>query len=331
MRFGSQDAELPATTDVVYIASLGRSGSTLLGSLLGQLPGAVFVGEMRGVWRAALYERLCGCGVPFRECEFWRAVGDAAGHGWDSAFAERALRLDQEVCRHRTLLRRAAHRADSQLHSRLLEYRSNLVRLYDAIAEVAEAQVVIDTSKDPVYGSMLTRDCRVRVRVVHLVRDARGVAYSRQKVIARPETVTPGGDQLYLPRSSVARCSLEWLVENSLIETRLFPVHRYVRVRYEDLAQSPASELSRLLSLAGMEQGDHAAVERLRGNRFFATRPHAVGGNPMQVRAGKTIIAVDDNWRCGGLTRPQRVLACAIAWPLLLRYGYIRASLTSVT
>ncbi len=331
MRFGSQDADRPVPTDVVYIASLGRSGSTLLGSLLGQLPGAVFVGEVRGVWRAALYERLCGCGVPFRECEFWSAVGNAAGHGWDSAFAERALRLDQEVCRHRTLLRRATHGDDVQVRSRLPEYRSNLVRLYDAIAEVADARVVIDTSKDPVYGSMLARDSRIRARVVHLVRDARGVAYSRQKVVARPETVTPGGDQLYLPRSGVVRCSLEWVVENVLIETQLFRDQRYVRVRYEDLARYPALELGKLVSLTGIGQGDPAVVGLLRGNRFFATRPHSVGGNPMQVRAGKTSIAVDDDWRRGGLTRPQRVVACAVAWPLLVRYGYLRVSPTSVT
>ena len=36
---------------VVYIAGMGRSGSTLLGSLLGQLDGFFFVGEFRHLVR----------------------------------------------------------------------------------------------------------------------------------------------------------------------------------------------------------------------------------------------------------------------------------------
>ena len=60
---------------MLVIVGTGRSGSTLLGRLLGALPGAVHVGEVRFLWQRGLIEaRLCGCGVPVPECPFWRTV-----------------------------------------------------------------------------------------------------------------------------------------------------------------------------------------------------------------------------------------------------------------
>ena len=59
----------PATPDldIVYICSHGRSGSTLVGSVLGLCDGYCYVGEVRDVWTDGLAENLpCGCGRPFR-------------------------------------------------------------------------------------------------------------------------------------------------------------------------------------------------------------------------------------------------------------------------
>jgi hypothetical protein len=52
---------------VLYIGGLGRSGSTLLDRMIGQLPGFFSAGEIREVWQQGLREnRPCGCGTPFR-------------------------------------------------------------------------------------------------------------------------------------------------------------------------------------------------------------------------------------------------------------------------
>src|SRR5262249_58384738 len=69
---------MSAPLQVVYITGSGRSGTTLLGHILGQLEGFCFVGEAMYAWRA-LGQRLCGCGVPLESCEFWSAVRREAG------------------------------------------------------------------------------------------------------------------------------------------------------------------------------------------------------------------------------------------------------------
>ena len=70
---------MAAPTKVLYIAGSGRSCTTLLGHILGQVPGFCFIGEAMYAGRV-LGDRLCGCSAPLEDCEFWNAVRrEAAG------------------------------------------------------------------------------------------------------------------------------------------------------------------------------------------------------------------------------------------------------------
>src|SRR2546430_13569347 len=83
-------------TRVLYIGGLGRSGTTLLERLLGELPGACALGEVVHLWqRDVIDNERCACGRPFSACEFWRAVGERAfdGGGWSTVDASRLVQL----------------------------------------------------------------------------------------------------------------------------------------------------------------------------------------------------------------------------------------------
>ena len=57
---------------ILFISGWGRSGSTLLDRLLGQIEGFHSAGEIRYLWdRGLLDDRPCGCGQPVRRCEVW--------------------------------------------------------------------------------------------------------------------------------------------------------------------------------------------------------------------------------------------------------------------
>src|SRR4051794_15439538 len=72
------------TIKVLYIGGYGRSGSTLLVQLLGQIEGFHSVGEMWNIWQQCFTEnQLCGCGKPFHECPFWSAVVEEAFGGFE--------------------------------------------------------------------------------------------------------------------------------------------------------------------------------------------------------------------------------------------------------
>src|SRR5215467_11381586 len=79
---------------VIYLGGLGRSGSTLLERLLGELPGVVPVGEVVHLWRRGVAENgRCGCGAEFGACEFWTQVGKAAFGSWDTVSVRRVSEL----------------------------------------------------------------------------------------------------------------------------------------------------------------------------------------------------------------------------------------------
>ena len=87
---------------MLYLGGLGRSGSTLIERLIGQLPGVCPVGELVHLWERGITEgERCGCGEPFRECPFWQQVGKAAFGGWDEVEVSRVAALRARVDRNR--------------------------------------------------------------------------------------------------------------------------------------------------------------------------------------------------------------------------------------
>ena len=78
------------TIKVLYIGGYGRSGSTLLDRLLGQMQGFHSVGEMWNIWQKCFIEnQLCGCGKPFQECDFWSAVVEEGFGGFQQVDLEK--------------------------------------------------------------------------------------------------------------------------------------------------------------------------------------------------------------------------------------------------
>ena len=65
----------PDEIKVLFLAGKGRSGGTILASLLGQLPGFFNAGELNKLWDYVLMPNYqCGCGEPLRSCETWSAI-----------------------------------------------------------------------------------------------------------------------------------------------------------------------------------------------------------------------------------------------------------------
>ncbi|HDO25996.1 MAG TPA: sulfotransferase, partial [Nitrospirae bacterium] len=64
---------------VLYIAGMSRSGSTILGNILGEIDGFFNAGELIDIWdRGLASDGKCGCGMKISKCEVWRTVLDKA-------------------------------------------------------------------------------------------------------------------------------------------------------------------------------------------------------------------------------------------------------------
>ncbi|MCW2635722.1 MAG: hypothetical protein JWQ99_2089 [Blastococcus sp.] len=305
---------------MLYLGGLGRSGTTVLERVLGELPGTCSVGELVHLWqRGVLDDETCGCGSPFSRCPFWTEVGSRAFGGWDPALATRMEELRPRVDRTRFIPRLLVPRLLGRHRADLQEYVATFLRLHRAISETAGGAVVIDSSKHSSLAFCLRSEPEIDLRVVHVVRDSRGVAYSWTKEVLRPEATA--GEAL-MTRYSPARSAALWVGHNLFFGLlgRLGTPTRLLR--YEDFVADPGTVLVELADFAGLPLGP-GALDFLDGSSVMLTPSHTVAGNPMRFRTGATTLRRDDAWR-SDLPQGRRRLVSALTSPLLLRYGYFR-------
>jgi hypothetical protein len=306
------------STRVLFIAGMGRSGTTLLERVLGQLPGVGCLGETVHGWeRGAGRDELCGCGKAFGDCPFWTEVGALAFGGWDRVDLSRIAGLRERVDRVRHVPRLAAARPGSRLDRARAEYAGYFSRLYAAAADVAGAGVVVDSSKQASLPHVLARDPGIDLRVLHVVRDSRAVAHAWTKHVLRPESAEPGAE---MPRYSPAETAVQWSAHNAAVEllrARNVPV---LRIRYEDFAARPAAVLSRVAGFAGLPS-DPAGWDFLHGREVRLDASHTVAGNPMRFTTGKLTVRPDQAWRTA-LSDRDRLTVTALTLPMLTCYRY---------
>ena len=299
--------------NVLFIAGLGRSGSTLVDRALGEAPGCVSVGELVRLWqRGGVENTTCGCGEQFRSCEFWGPVGDKAYGGWDRLDAARLLRLQRQVDRTRFIPLMATGWG-RRYQERRREYAGYLVRLYRAIAAVAGADVIVDSSKDLSTTFLLRTVEELDLRVVHLVRDSRAVAYSWTKQVAK------GGSGGEMDRYSPVTVAARYMFANLALHASRLLGLRIRRWRYEDFVDHPATTTEQMAGFGGLATPriDHIVVRRLAVGAH-----HSVGGNPMRFNQGAITIRLDDQWKEQLPARDRRIVTAMTA-PLLLIYGYL--------
>lgn len=293
---------------VVYVLGDGRSGSTVLDIVLGNHPDVSSVGEARKVPTRGWGEgSSCSCGLPMGECPFWSEVREdwARRVGADDLEGFREL---QGVYESRSALPRLlAERRRSS--GRFRRYALLNAALFQAIRAASGRPIVVDSSKVPARALALGSVPGVELRLVHLVRDARGVAASRKKA-GTGVSSTPAW-----------RSSLRWTEANLLSEG----VRRLVdpggrRVRYEDLAADPRGELQKIGRSIGLDLSG-LAEDLLAGREMEVG--HVGGGNRVRMTGSVRFSGDAQGWR-GKLSEGEQLVAWAFAAPVMKRHGYER-------
>ena len=306
---------------VLFITGFGRSGTTLVDSLLGQVDGFFSLGELQYVWDRGLERNLlCGCGNRFRDCPVWGALADdlRAGLGEGDLEALAALRDRQGPLR---TVARSVLGGLLPSRNRWRDYVGHTARVYRAVQRATGARVLIDSSKSPSHGLTLSgvadRLGDVELFVLHMVRDPRAVTHSWQK---RKVYDASGEEPMYMARLGLRQSAAKWLGWNAAIEILWRRRRRYLLLPYEAFVAEPRGSVEAILELLGEE----GAALPFTGPRTVELGPvHSVAGNPNRFSRGPVEIRNDEAWkeRMG----PARQLAvAALTLPLLPRYGYLR-------
>jgi Sulfotransferase family len=306
---------------VLSVVGAGRSGTTVLASILGEVPGCAGAGEIRWLWQRGVLEgRPCGCGRAPSQCPVWSHVIERClstpGPDGVPPTVEAIVAAQQELgeTRHRLrVLRSASGGEDDWAALRLVRHVTGVA--VATFAEVTGAGVVIDTSKRPLDAAVMAGLPAVDHYVLHVLRDPRAVAHSWRRAKAfsvGEETRTMGTRRL---PATVRR----WLASALGTEAlrRHLPREHWLRLRYEDFCARPVASMDRLLSMmgvAGRPPFENADTVRLKPN-------HIVAGNPSRFTVGSVRIRVDEEWKTT-MSRRDQLLVTGTTWPLLRRYGY---------
>jgi len=295
------------TLTVLCVIGWCRSGSTVLGNVLAEVPGVFHAGELRYLWQNGVLgtgsNRRCGCGAELAACPLWAAVLEA-GRPAGRPLVEHATDVVgwQTGCRTRHTRRVLRRSPDNG-------WPATLAATYRAISARTGAEVIVDSSKYAADAALLTHLDGIRPAFVHLVRDPRGVALSW----LHPKD--------YTGRRGPLNSTWYWLGFNRAAEAvSAARPDAAQRIRYEDLSADPRGSVGRMLDLLGLP----AEVNPVAADGSVELGPnHTVTGNPNRFSQGRIRLSEDRRWHAG-LPRGARLATTLLAMPQLARYGYSR-------
>ncbi|MGA2357366.1 MAG: sulfotransferase [Terriglobales bacterium] len=304
---------MPNKVKVLYIAGLGRSGSTILGNTLGQVEGFTHVGEFLEFWGILASGQVpCGCGVPVVACKMWNDVLREAYGGRDESLIAQMLEFRNLEARDRACLRAMTSRGVT-LQRRLAKPLAELERVYRAIQRVFNCEVIVDSSKRSMYACILQLADGIDPYILHLTRDPRAAAYSflRKRV--------KDGRLVWTRDINPLNASLKWNFQNSVIEvlSKRFR-HRPLHLRYEDFVANPRRSLQRILNFVDETRSSLPLQEE---HSLNLEAQHTVSGNPSRFVTGNVELRENHAWK-NEMKRRDRMLVTAATWPLLIKYGY---------
>jgi hypothetical protein len=222
---------------------------------------------------------------------------------WDKVTVDPSLRILAKPF----IRARYTHRAlwwRPERHPDLRRFLEAASEFYHGLAARTGAEVIVDSSNSPVFAALLTRAPGIRVHVIHMIRDLRGVVSSWQR---------PKG---YISAMSPQRCTVRWYRANLGAELLKNRAAKFVRLRFEDFIARPQPTLE---ELASSVRGFPVRCSFVRGEYARIHPQHLAGGNPDKLLCGEILLR----------TKPPQLVPlvnCVVQLagaPLLIRYGYL--------
>ena len=274
---------------VLYVMGCSRCGSTILDSIMGAHPDAIGLGELEKY--PAVRDSLndyCGCGVLVQECPFWEEVCARWMQQVNGTLAEFES-LARRYCRLRQLPRLLV--VGEQKSIRFRRYSEYICAMFQTVAQVSGASIFIDSSKNPARALALRRVKGIDIRLLHLVRDPRGVAASLLKSWARDPAAGIQSDLEGRPARQAAKA---WNLSGRLSDLvgRCYAPKTCMRIQYESILNNTAESIR---SIGHLLNVDYTDVGLSVASGEAVEIGHVVAGNRLRM-LGSTSLKTKDNW-----------------------------------
>lgn len=254
---------------VVLIAGSGHGGTTILNMVLGQHRDIFATGKLRDFPHGGLFvqDNVCSCGEAATACPFWEQV--------------------------RTRYAPYQDRPESE----------SIPQLFRIVSELSGSPLVGDVTHNVGYARQLQRIPGITLYLVHVVRDGRGVVYSRTRKDHRIGRLGVSGWQ-HLRRVITVSRRWAWHVKQfAALERQLGA--RSVRVSYEQLCSDPESALAPVSACLGLDFADIG--QHLGSGLPFAPIAHLIRGNAV-LRTKQNVVLRHDTTYLDEMPRADRII-----------------------
>jgi hypothetical protein len=299
------DADAGGRLRVVFVVCPSYHGATLLALLLNNHSQVTALGDTlphRGAGH------VCACGELVDRCDFWQAVSarlEASRFDdlpmllpilpWPLTRRQiegGALRLSGNLRLNRAAGRLAGKVVDLgtpvawRLRPGLVaDFATQYRSLYRSVLGAHGTSLFVDGSKSWRRAAVLTRALQPEadIKIVHLVRDPRGFAWSSQSHSG----------------ASLRESAWLWADLHARMES-LRALAPYSQMRYEDLCSDPELELRRLFEFLEIPPEPVVTAPR------FAEKHHLIGNNMLRTFDGR--VKLDTRWRSEMSAAQQRTV-----------------------
>ena len=310
--------------NLIYIASIGRSGSTLLESMLGAHSHIQTMGELH-IWPHEIESggiRPCSCGQFVDDCTFWSEMRRRVDPVTQPTPGLHFFREKHNAGRTLRLSRLKAFDPARQLNAKERKeieiYGQNNYAIFKNFLELMREQQneepdwIVDASKDPYRLLWLIQSGLFNIKVVHMVKNPNAFIYS----VTKPLILEKKGFNLHKRLYYTARQSVAWIIQNMLfskIAANVLDEKDYLLINYETLAIDPRETFRQVCEKIGCDYEENA-VENFREGSV-----HTIAGNPMRYE--KKGIVLDEKWKTL-LPQSSKTLAGVLTGITKSRYGY---------
>lgn len=270
---------------VIYLAGSGRSGSTILNIILGNHPQIFGGGELQNMCTVYNTTKICSCQAHMVNCKFWSAVMN----DWISKVKDDDIHsaLKKWSNFEGVFSLKAWLRIYFGIGIRSKQYREYLdstSKFYQTILQHSKKEIVVDISKNPLRALALERNPDIDLRMVHLVRDGRAVAWSLKKNAKQQKRNRP-----------IWRAAMFWVVINRMTNIVRAKVEHTTVIKYEDFVKNPGNILNQIGLMSDVDFS--CIIDKITENDDFEIK-HVMAGNA--IRKASTVkfqTTNSDSWK----------------------------------
>jgi hypothetical protein len=254
---------------IIYIVGDGRSGSTLLDSVLNNTEKSISIGEFSRFWTRYIEGTSnCGCGKNICHCDLWSKIIKETELKFSISLGDIEKRIFQ--------LRYFKNFKNIDKFINDPEWREfcNLIKyVYQRIFEISESEIIIDSSKYPSWGYFLYKLNFTDFYFIHLERRLADVANSWKKIQLLPEY----NYDVFMPVKSNFTILKSWIKIKFLCDKiKKEAGNKYIFVHYNFFCLHQNKFFARIESFLNIY---------LKKDDLKFKENHAIGGNPMRNNA----------------------------------------------